>query len=71
MRYYWNVQRFHGDKTVVLLRFMPHYDGRLWDIEVCKPEMWLHYPAISQVSGDNLLHQFHFPLDQDGVGINK
>ena len=72
VRYHWNVQCTHGGKTVVLLRLTPHSQGRLWEIEVCKPEMWLHYkPAISPVNWPDVIHQFHFPMDQDGVGTNK
>lgn len=72
VRYHWNVQCMENGKTIVLLRLTPRSEGRLWEIEVCKPEMWLHYnPAISPVSWQDLVCQFHFPMDKDRVVPNK
>ena len=70
--YHWNVRE--KGKTVNLYKSLPRLDaeGRIWTIELCKPEILESFPPPRAPIGDSdIVCQFHLPFARDGIEADK
>ena len=70
--YHWNIRE--KGTTVNLYKFWPRLDaaGRIWTIELCKPEIVESFPPPRAPIGDSdNVCQFHLPFARDGIEADK